>query len=319
MESKRIPFSSEHFNIHQLADGVFAVIALDGGAAIANAGILGLGDRTLIFDTFMTPQAARDLLTAARQLTKCEPQVIVNSYYHNDHIWGNQIFSDSAHIISTEKTLRLIQTEGQEELRSAREDSAQQLEASRKRYDAAQNERQRQEETLWIRYYQALMDNASELRVRLPDITFENHIKIHGSARTVELIPFQQAHSGDDSILCLPDEHIIFAADLLFVNYHPFLAEGDPDQLIHALRQISAMNAEMLVPGHGFVGTSHDIESNIEYISLCVDIAKKLVAEGDTSRERIAHENLPEKFSTWKLSRFFAINIKSLTRKLSSQ
>jgi cyclase len=319
MMSKHIPFSSEHFNIHQLADGIFAAIALDGGAAIANAGIIDLGDRTLIFDTFMTPQAARDLLEAARQLTQREPEIIVNSHYHNDHIWGNQVFSDSAHIISTEKTLRLIQTEGQAELRSAREDPAKQLEEFRKKQEAAQAEHQRQEMFLWIRYYQALVDNVPNLHVRMPDITFENHLLLHGSARTVELIPFEGAHSGNDSILYLPAEHIIFAADLLFVNCHPFLAEGNTDQLIHALHQVSAMNVKMLVPGHGMVGSNKDIESNIEYISLCVETAKKLIAEGDTSWERIGREKLPDKFSNWKLSRFFTINIKSLAQKFSKQ
>ncbi|HUI87880.1 MAG TPA: MBL fold metallo-hydrolase [Anaerolineales bacterium] len=319
METKPIPFSSEHFSLYPLADGVYAAIASEAGAAIANAGIIDLGDRTVLFDTFLTPQAGRDLLRAARQLTDREPQIIVNSHYHNDHIWGNQAFSDSAHIVSTEKTRRLIQTAGQEEFRSAREDSAQQLEEFRKKYETAQDERQRREDRLWLRYYQALVDNAPDLRVRLPDITFQNRLKIHGSSRTVELIPFERAHSGDDSILYLCDENIIFAADLLFVNYHPFLAEGDPDQLTSALHQISSMSAKMLVPGHGFVGTSQDIESNIEYISMCVNIAKQLVAEGDTSWERIARQSLPEEFSTWHLSRFFEINMKSLAGRFSKK
>ena len=67
-----IPFQSDHFRLHQLAEGVFAAIALNGGAAISDAGIIDLGDRTLIFDTFMTPQAAQRL--AARRATAYGPR-----------------------------------------------------------------------------------------------------------------------------------------------------------------------------------------------------------------------------------------------------
>ena len=37
-----------------------------GGAAYSNAGIVDLGDLTLVFDTFQTPQAAQDLKVGGR-------------------------------------------------------------------------------------------------------------------------------------------------------------------------------------------------------------------------------------------------------------
>ena len=52
-------FTSRHFNLEQLADGVYAAIHAEEGWAICNAGIIDLGDRTLVFDSFMSPQAAR--------------------------------------------------------------------------------------------------------------------------------------------------------------------------------------------------------------------------------------------------------------------
>lgn len=48
-----------------MAGGICAAIHKQGGWAISNAGILDLGDRVLVFDTFMTPEAARDLRNAA--------------------------------------------------------------------------------------------------------------------------------------------------------------------------------------------------------------------------------------------------------------
>jgi alkyl sulfatase BDS1-like metallo-beta-lactamase superfamily hydrolase len=62
-------FKSKHFTIQKLADGVYVVIAKNGGYAICNAGIIDLGDATLIFDPFMTPEAAEDLKKASELLT----------------------------------------------------------------------------------------------------------------------------------------------------------------------------------------------------------------------------------------------------------
>ena len=62
-------FTSEHFGLHRLADGVYAAIGIPGTASYSNTGIIDMGDRALVFDAFMTPKAAQDLRAAAQDLT----------------------------------------------------------------------------------------------------------------------------------------------------------------------------------------------------------------------------------------------------------
>ncbi|MCW8803897.1 MAG: hypothetical protein OQK57_05815, partial [Ignavibacteriaceae bacterium] len=62
-------FESRHFTIEMLEEGVYAVIHKTGGYAICNSGIVDLGDETLVFDCFISPEAARDLKKAAEELT----------------------------------------------------------------------------------------------------------------------------------------------------------------------------------------------------------------------------------------------------------
>jgi len=45
---------SKHFQIERLADGVYAAVASEQGYAICNAGIIDIGDRTILFDTFIS-------------------------------------------------------------------------------------------------------------------------------------------------------------------------------------------------------------------------------------------------------------------------
>ena len=77
--------TSEHFKLDRIAEGVYVAIAIEGGLARCNAGIVDLGDQTLLFDTFMTPQAAQDLRAAAEGLTGRPVTYVINSHAHSDH------------------------------------------------------------------------------------------------------------------------------------------------------------------------------------------------------------------------------------------
>lgn len=102
---------SRYFRLEQLADGVYAAIVVPGTGAWGNAGIVELGDSTLVFDAFFTPQAARDLRAAAERLTDRPVACVVNSHHHWDHVNGNQVFA-GADIIATSRTRELIATRG---------------------------------------------------------------------------------------------------------------------------------------------------------------------------------------------------------------
>ena len=310
---------SRHFTIHELAEGVFAAVATGGGAAISNSGIIDLGNLTLIYDTFLTPQAARDLLAAARYLTGREPEIIINSHYHNDHIWGNQVFSPQAHIISTTETYHLIQTEGRDELEWARGNSARKLQEFRQQYADAKSDHDRNEALLWVGYYEGLVEDLPGLAVRLPDITFDKRMAIHGRSRTIDLIPFENAHTGNDAILYLREDQIALMADLLFVGCHPYLAECDAYSLLAALKEIGTMGASIFVPGHGPVGGKNDLALMMDYITLCLDRSRSLVERGIATEEHIEKEDLPEKYNSWELSRFFHINIEAMCRQFSGK
>jgi cyclase len=119
---------SRHFRLERLADGIWAAIHIDGGWAQSNAGIIDLGDRTLVFDTFINPEAATDLRAVALELTGRPAVTVINSHSHNDHMWGNQAFPPETDIISTTKTRELITAEWEEEYEWCREHSAQRLE-----------------------------------------------------------------------------------------------------------------------------------------------------------------------------------------------
>jgi len=99
---------TEHFTLQALGDGIFAAIAEDGGAAICNTGLMDLGDQVIVFDTFMTPQAARDLKQFSIEQFGRAPHIAIDGHYHNDHTWGNQAFLPEAQILTSALRNNLI-------------------------------------------------------------------------------------------------------------------------------------------------------------------------------------------------------------------
>jgi len=305
-------FESPHFSIQSLAPGVHAAIAKNGGAAIANAGIIDLGDSTVVFDTFMTLQAAKGLSLAARRLTGREVETVINSHYHNDHTWGNQVFSPHARIISTRQTRELLRTEGKEEMDWARQVSAERLENFQKQYEQAKSEQEISEAEMWVGYYKGLVQDLPSIKIQLPEITFENRLSLYGSARSLHLLAFENAHTGNDLVLHLPEDGVIFMSDLLFVGCHPYLAECDVHRLLESLEHIRSLEAEVYVPGHGPAGSKNDIELMIAYVNTCIEKARELASKGKTSPEQISKEKVPAQFKAWELSRFYHVNLQAL-------
>lgn len=310
---------SKHFVLHQLADGVFTAIAKEGGAGICNVGLIDLGGQILVYDTFLTPQAALDLRKNAIELFGRMPQIVVNSHYHNDHIWGNQAFTPEAYIISSTRTRQLIAVSGKEELEWYSANAAEQYQEYCTQYANTPEEAERTALNLWLGYYAGLVEALPNLVVSLPTITFSNRLELYGSKLTAELITFEDGHTGSDTVLYLPQDGIIFMSDLLFVGCHPYLAEGNPFKLLKALKKLSQLDATVFVPGHGPVGTRQDLKVLSDYIKYCLDTAQKINDEGGVRAESLTQLKIDERFNHWQFPQFFYSNIRFLCERLSGE
>jgi cyclase len=300
---------SKHFRLEQLAEGVYAAIHVAGGAAIGNAGIIDLGDRILIYDTFIAPQAAEDLRTAAETLTGRPIDAVINSHWHNDHIWGNQVFCADTDIISTEETRRMfIATRGHGAYDSFMAHAEANLETTRAQFEATEDENQRRELALWVDYHQSVVETKPILQIRAPNLTFVERLAFHGADRTVEVIDFEGGHTESDAVLFLPQEGIAFMSDLLFIGHQPYLGGGDPDRLLRILERISDLAPKLLVPGHGPVGTAESLTAMGQYIRTLDRLACKMVDDGE-AEETIDAMATPEPYEDWLFTAFFPGNM----------
>jgi glyoxylase-like metal-dependent hydrolase (beta-lactamase superfamily II) len=303
---------SRHFIIENLADGIYAAINNDqGGAAICNAGIIDLGNKTIIIDPFLTPAAAQDLKNTAEYLTGRKTSLVINTHYHNDHTRGNQVFKPEALIIATTFTRTELEKTFYNEIANERRMTPSFI----KKLEAGMplvNGQELAEMQLWHGYYQGKMESFDELKLTLPDITVDDSLTIHGSLRSVKIIGTGVGHSGGDLIVWLPDDRVAFMGDQLFNQRHPYLGAGDPNKLLKNIKDIALKFApEITVPGHGPVGNLATINELSDYINALSNIVKAGIGANKSENEILATP-IPDTYQSWLLSTFYPINLKVL-------
>jgi glyoxylase-like metal-dependent hydrolase (beta-lactamase superfamily II) len=294
---------SPFFQLVPLSEGVYAAIVEDGTGALGNAGIVDLGDRTLVFDTFQTPVAAIDLKIAAESLTGKSVSLVINSHWHMDHVLGNQVF-EGAWIVSTEKTKKLIN-----------ERVASFIETVKKHPDypdhlakAAEKENDLGKRRELIRNSQDarhIAEHIHKFRLTPPNVTFREQLWISGSKRSILIQTMGSGHTEDDTILYLPEDKILFAADLVSVDFHPSMKYGDPDKWLAILDKLSEMQIDQVVPGHGTVGEKQAVERVKQYIR---DV-KKAAAEIGYSLQDVGECTMNESFRHWASPSLYWANI----------
>jgi glyoxylase-like metal-dependent hydrolase (beta-lactamase superfamily II) len=266
--------NSKHYTLEKLADGIYTALHNnEGGYAICNAGIIDLGNKTIVIDPFFSPTAARDLKKHAELLTGKQVSIVLNLDPHSDHTNGNQVFVPGADIISTFNARKYIENHFEEEFENNKKTAPEELlKIQKKLKDASGNEKT--ELVLWESEYKAIIESLPELKMTLPNISIKDTVVIFGSKRRIILIPTGTGHTNGDMVAYLPDDKIIFMSDELFVKCHPYLGDGDPESLKNNLKQIIALKPIIVIPGHGPVGDINSLYMMIDYIETLTDMVK---------------------------------------------
>jgi glyoxylase-like metal-dependent hydrolase (beta-lactamase superfamily II) len=304
-------FTSSHFHTEQLAPGVYAAIATDNGFACANAGIVDLGEKTLVFDTFLSPLAAQDLLRAAEHLTRHPVAYVVNSHFHNDHIRGNQVFSPDVQIISTTQTREAIRRIEPDQIKWEIQNAPQLLIDTQESLGDETDPLKRRDLFLQAIYYKAVTDQHCELKTRLPNLTFESKLTIEGTARKVELLHLGSGHTPGDCIMFLPDEHIAFVGDLVSIGMHPYMPDGILEEWKVTLRELEDLSVRTIVPGHGPVGDRVDITTMLDYFQGLQRLASNMVFF-EKNDDEIPNEPIPPQYQPWLHRQNFLPNLRFL-------
>ncbi len=308
--------NSKHFTVEEIIDGVWVTIHTPGGSHICNSGIIDMGDETLIFDTGLCMESANDLRNTALELTNRIPRIVVNSHLHNDHFWGNSIFHE-AKVITTRENVRITEPKWKQDGERSYNWAKGAIEEARRQLDSV-SEYEREYAKILIGYLSGVIDTGLSIEYKTPDVTFDGIMSLEGDERSVEIIEYRNGHSESDCVLHLPREKIIFTGDLCYIGYHPCLDLGDPMNTLNILDKLKVLEAETVVPGHGFIGDSGAFDDMKEYIRTLVDLVRVIVSNEGT-QEDAESIPVPEKYLGLQMKDFlYKRNLGCLYRILSN-
>jgi len=311
---------STNFELVKLGDGVYACIHKIGGKAICNVGIVDLGDGTIIFDTFLSPPVAEEIPILVEKLGLSPIKYVINSHFHNDHVRGNQAFNSEVQIIGTSKTAELIASEEPRAITSEKNYAPVQLAYYDSLVNVFQGEKSSREYMnlmMWQPYFEAMVESHPVLKTRVPNQLFEGQKLIKGSKREVLLKAMGHGHTESDAVLYLPGEKILFTSDLVFIDMHPYLADGFPVEWVQVLDELIKLKPKTVVPGHGPVGNTDDLETMKTYLNVTENLALQFIKDSGNPKN-LDRVEIPDPFSEWWFENFFYTNLKFLYNRIKN-
>lgn len=216
----------------------------------ANAGIVVGTDGVLVIDTLISAKEAKRFLKDIRAVTKKPIRYVVITHGHFDHAFGSSVFTDQgATLVGHELDWASLAKNGEAMLKKSQA-------------------------------YGLTPQDLAGTRIVLPSLTFTERLTIRLGGETVELIHLTPSHSPGSTLVYLPRQKVLFAGDVIFTDFHPFMGEGDIPGWAKTLDFIQGLDAVAIIPGHGPLSSKQDVAEMKDYLLLFDAKARELAASG---------------------------------------
>lgn len=225
--------------VEEVAPGVYAIVQLDGSWGLSNSALIVGGRHSVLVDTFFTERRNRRLRELTDSLHDAPPSYVVNTHHHGDHVHGNGMFPEAILVSHT-----------------ATRDAIAVLDPS-----------------VSARRFAEVDFGATSPRV--PDLTYDTDVRLHLGGRTAHAFFPGLAHCPGNSIVHVPESGVLVAGDLLIKDCTPTFSGGSAMGFLDVLEGLRALDAEVVIPGHGPVCGPEVIDETQRYIEFVIELARE--------------------------------------------
>ncbi len=247
----------------RIADGIYAFITPEERSGFQSGNSIAIigDDGVLVFDSGNIPSSTRRQIQEIRTLTDKPVKYLVNSHWHPDHNLGNSEYRAAfpgTTVIGTSATRTgiLERLPGYlEQMKGFRtQDSLMRLRLSTgKMRDGSDMPASLR--LFWgvvTTDYAAFIPEVSSAKPSAPDLVFDDSLTIMLGKREVKIMRPGRGNTAGDAIIYVPDARVLLTGDLVTVPC-PFPSTSFFSDWILGLDKLEALNAELIVPGHGEV------------------------------------------------------------------
>ena len=283
----------------EIGAGAFAWLQPDGSWGWSNAGLVTDADAALLVDTLFDLDLTREMLGAMRAAVPAAARIgtLVNTHSNGDHCYGNALV-EGAEIVAT---------------RACAEEMAHESPAVLAAF-------QKQAPQLGplgdyvLHCFGAFRFEGIESR--LPTRTFDGALSLAVGTKRVELIQVGPAHTRGDLLVHVPADRLVFSGDILFVDGTPIVWAGPIQNWIDACDRIQALDAAVIVPGHGPITDARGVAAVRAYLVYVRDEARKRFDAGLSARDAAFDIALGD-YGAWGDAERIAVNVATLYREFA--
>ena len=220
-------------------------------------------DGVLLVDDQM-PELKYKILRSLRKIGGKSVDYIINTHWHFDHAEGNLAFGpDGAKIVAHENSRKMMLNPKPINL------------------------------SFIVYPQQPYPLNA------VPQITYQDSMKLHLNGDQIELYHFGHAHTTGDTAVYLRNSNVLHMGDVFNMTGPPFIDAGNGgsiDGIIRFCEEIlKVVNDEtVVVPGHGPISTTEDIQTYIDMLIVVRDRIQAQILEGKSLQEIIESDPTKE-------------------------
>ena len=239
----------------KVADGIYYATSSGTMNVGANSPIIVNADEAIVIDSEITPAAARALVADVKAITNKPVRYVIDTHYHYDHLFGNQVFPQDVQIIGHDNArMRLLTHDTMKESTylSSVDPVPSRVEALRKRIADEKDPQQKAALERQVANSLAYLEQVKEIKVTPPNVTFNDTLTLVRGGREIRLLYLGRGHTDTDVVTYLPAERIVCTGDLMesIVSY---AGDSFPEDWIRTLDKLRAIDFDTVMPGHGVV------------------------------------------------------------------
>jgi cyclase len=262
------PHTGQPVVVKKIASDLYFFYDYDG----SNSVFLVTDAGVLVIDTREHPRAAQDYLARIRKVTDKPIKWVINSHFHGDHTYGNAAFQAAgATFVAQQETVRIMKLVQPKEM-ARRQD-----------------------------YFKERNYDPNEVKLILPDVTFDNQMSIYLGGREIRLMYFGPGQQPGDTFVLFPHDRALFTPGAFTSHSMPNMAfTTSVDNWIQMLDKVAARkDYDVILPAHGDVAHRQDIKELQSMLADEYATVKAAVAKGMPLAQAQATLTFPQ-YKDWR-------------------
>ncbi|MDA0690853.1 MAG: MBL fold metallo-hydrolase [Nitrospinae bacterium] len=272
-----LPLSKAAAKTVEVLPNIFTIV--HGEGSDSNTTFIITKEGVIVIDTGVSPAEAEKVMAEITKRTDLPIVYTINTHYHGDHTFGNQVFRSSKTIIAHKNVRRsLIGASGKEHLKK----------------------------------FKALdIPGLDAVQVTPPTMIYEKNMELYLGGYHLQLVHLGRGHTDGDTLIILQELRTVIAGGLIYNRQFPDLGDGYVEEWIAGLQYLEDQDNELVIPGHGDVGGKPIIIAMKHYLITLKSLVLEQVKKGKNLKEtkEILHPVLQGKYESWGQAKRIDSNI----------